>query len=387
MTRYTLNIRTGPAKRIRHTDGRDYWVAPIVSICPGVLNGSQGALGYLPEDIIENIGDWNGVPLTNFHPITPLGEHVTANHPGVLERQGIGYIHKTEWDGRLKHEGWFDVVNTLAADKRFGTDIAGKLQRGEPVETSTGLFTFNEPCKDNCQINGRAFTHYARNHRPDHLAILDGQVGACSLADGCGVLVNADDGERWVTTESGNHVLIKDGKVAGGNPHVTAKMKGGGKAKGGKIAEALPGDKVTTRIVKPDQPPPTKEGKAASAKAEAASDQARASSRSYYDRIKDFIGKPLNALREKAHAAAAKVASAAHNVAQSYHQAAADLHSGKSQGDKEWNAYHQQQADEHGAKREMHDRHAEAHMQAAKGKIPTGKLVSANAAGDPDCPT
>lgn len=31
----------------------------------------------------------------------------------------------------------------------------------------------------------------ARNHRPDHLAILPDQVGACSLADGAGLIRNA----------------------------------------------------------------------------------------------------------------------------------------------------------------------------------------------------
>ena len=55
--------------------------------------------------------------------------------------------------------------------------------------------------------------------------------------------LNAElSGGRWITTGGGNKVYIKGGEAVAGNPHVTGKMKGGGKD--GK-AEAKPGGKIT----------------------------------------------------------------------------------------------------------------------------------------------
>ena len=54
------------------------------------------------------------------------------------------------------------------------------------MEVSTGLFTEN--VQANGVFGGKAYHAIATNYRPDHLAILPDQIGACSIEDGAGLL-------------------------------------------------------------------------------------------------------------------------------------------------------------------------------------------------------
>jgi hypothetical protein len=110
------------------------------------------------------------------------GQNVSARDPEILNRQGIGVVlHARADNGRLVADGWFDVEATRRVDYRVLSD----LEASRPIEVSTGLFTDNEPASGT--YNGQAYTAIARNYRPDHLAILPDQIGACSIRDGCGV--------------------------------------------------------------------------------------------------------------------------------------------------------------------------------------------------------
>jgi hypothetical protein len=179
----TANL-SGKVRRVVH-NGREYLVAPLTLIVPGVLPGSKGALYYPLEEISRDPSQWNGVPLTVYHPIVN-GRHVSAQSPDVLEAQGIGFVQKARVDGRLIAEGWFDVEKTKRVDNR----VYSCLVSGRPIELSTGLYTENEPVPRGTSFNGRGYDYTARNYKADHVAILPDQVGACSLNDGCGVLVN-----------------------------------------------------------------------------------------------------------------------------------------------------------------------------------------------------
>jgi hypothetical protein len=187
----TANIGRGHARRAT-LDGRQYLVAPLTLIVPGVLNGSQGALYYPPDEIARNHQEWGDVPLTVYHPETKDGKPASASGDGVLDRQGIGFVRKPHISntGKLRAEGWFDVERMRKVDAR----VLNSLERGEPIELSTGLFTDNERAENgSADPKGKPYSHVARNYRPDHLAILPDQKGACSLKDGCGVLVNGDE--------------------------------------------------------------------------------------------------------------------------------------------------------------------------------------------------
>jgi hypothetical protein len=171
--------------------GRDYYVAPAALIVPGVLPGSLGPLFYPEDEVRRNPDAWNNVPLVLEHPVEN-GRHISARQPKVLEQYGLGTVFEANANGKLTAEAWFDIERTRAVDQRNGTDILARLERGESLELSTGLFTTNIPAPPGSQHNGRPYTHVAKDYRPDHLAILHRTKGACSLDDGCGILANAD---------------------------------------------------------------------------------------------------------------------------------------------------------------------------------------------------
>lgn len=179
----TLLINSSGQVRRVTRNGRSYLVAPMTIIVPGVLSGSKGALYYPPSECARNVKAWDSMPITVGHPTHPLnGNPVSANHPSVTP---IGFLANTVFNGKLRTEGWFDADAT----RNQSTDIWNSLQAGQPIELSTGLYTENVPHEGSHK--GRPYQYIARNYRPDHLAVLLNQTGACSLSDGCGVLVNA----------------------------------------------------------------------------------------------------------------------------------------------------------------------------------------------------
>jgi hypothetical protein len=186
-------VMTLNAGKVRYArlKGRDYIVAQGTSIVHGVLSGSKGPLYYPPVETHRAGPAWNGIPILLNHPLDPFGRSVSANTPGIRERQQIGFLANTQTNNgeRLEHEYWFDVEQLEAADRRFGTNVTERLKWGIPIETSTGLYTDEMPARPGSRYRGKPFEFMAMNHRPDHMAILPTSVGACSINDGCGVLM------------------------------------------------------------------------------------------------------------------------------------------------------------------------------------------------------
>lgn len=181
----------GPAREVTF-QGRPHLAAPMRLIVPGVLAGSKGPLYYPPEELAAEPHRWDGVPLVGYHP-RKGGQPVSARSPDVLEAQGLGVNFATRFtEHGLDSVGYFDVERVAAFDRLLPERhrILPRLRRGEPVELSTGLYTDDEPAEPGAVHNGTAYTHVARRHRPDHVAVLPDETGACSLKDGCGVLVN-----------------------------------------------------------------------------------------------------------------------------------------------------------------------------------------------------
>jgi len=189
---FAANLSGSPR---RHTlDGREYLISPITIFPPGggVMNGSKGPL-YYPEAVcLANPGAWNDAPLTGRHPTTANGKHVSARNDGVLSKQGIGFLANDRVEGgRRRVDGWFDVEATRNYDRTHGTSILADAEAGRLQEVSTGLVTDDVPAENGASHNGRSYTHVVTGWRPDHLAILPDQRGACAIGDGCGVN-NAD---------------------------------------------------------------------------------------------------------------------------------------------------------------------------------------------------
>lgn len=224
----TANFAGGTRREMLH--GRPHIVAPLSLINPGVLNGSRGPLLYPEDELKRNPDAWNHVPIVVYHPTSADGGAISARDPGVLDKQGIGVVLKATYNGKLIAEGWFDIERTRSVDSR----VLAALEASNPIELSTGLFTENTPAEG--EYNGKAYSFIARNYRPDHLAILPDKPGACSIADGCGVLVNEegeDDARKKPVHKASHKLLEKSGFQLSHTSYARAGEKskvGGGKA-------------------------------------------------------------------------------------------------------------------------------------------------------------
>jgi 2'-5' RNA ligase len=167
-------------KLIRTTmDGRDYAVVPIVALVAGVVNGEL----VTADELSAFVAAWNGRPVPLRHPQDASGP-ISANSPSVIEGCVVGQVFKMAMDGdRLRGEMWLDVAKC----ERLGGDALTTLQRleqGEVVEVSTAYFCDIEQAAG--EFKGQAYTGIQRNLRPDHVALLPDEIGACSVAKGCG---------------------------------------------------------------------------------------------------------------------------------------------------------------------------------------------------------
>lgn len=194
------NLQSGKTRR-ELLNGREHIVAPLTLIVPGVLNGSDGPIYYPPEEISTSYESWNHTPIVVYHPMDN-GKPLSARQPEVLNKSGIGVVLRARVsNGKLVAEGWFDLEQTRIVDMR----VYDALTSGTKIELSTGLFVDKSDAPPNAIHNSpngpRPYTHIARNYRPDHLAILPDMVGACSILDGCGVLVNKSKDDAGTTVE------------------------------------------------------------------------------------------------------------------------------------------------------------------------------------------
>jgi hypothetical protein len=157
-------------------------------IVPGVINGSRGPLLYPLETLQQNTEAWNGMPLVVYHPNRD-GKPVSARDPDVINESGVGHLYRTSVvNGKLVAEGWFDVARLQAVDNR----VLEAIESGKHIELSTGLDLASEPAEPGAVFNGVPYEATVKSMAPDHVAILPDQIGACSTADGCGVLVNEE---------------------------------------------------------------------------------------------------------------------------------------------------------------------------------------------------
>lgn len=179
---YEIRKSTLQANRLQRTtlDGREYAVAPVVALVAGVVNGEL----ITAEELGAFVAAWDGRPVPVQHPQDAEGNYVSANSPEVIETSVIGQVFKMAMAGdRLVGEVWLDVAKC----QKLGGDALATLQRleaGQIVEVSTAYFCDIEEVTGT--FNGAAYTGIQRNLRPDHVALLPDQVGACSVANGCG---------------------------------------------------------------------------------------------------------------------------------------------------------------------------------------------------------
>jgi hypothetical protein len=169
----------------KQLEGRDHYVVPMVMLLEGVFAGSRGPLLYTADELRASVPQWNGKPVVVYHPgLYPSNGF--AGDPEVFNRQKIGTVFNTRFDSknRLLADAWLDVARVRAVDHR----IERAIQARQMMEVSTGLVTDNRG--DAGTYNGREYHSVARSLKPDHLAVLPDRVGACSIADGAGLIRN-----------------------------------------------------------------------------------------------------------------------------------------------------------------------------------------------------
>ena len=163
-------------------EGVECLVVPVVMIVEGVLNDA-----LVPSvEFGRHVEAWNGRPVVIEHPVID-GVPVSANQPHILERSSIGQLFGAqEINGKLKAEAWLNVDKT----RRIGYgEVIDRLEAGDILEVSTGYFPDIEARAG--ERDGEGYNVVHRNIRPDHLAFLLQDEGACSVSDGCGTRVNS----------------------------------------------------------------------------------------------------------------------------------------------------------------------------------------------------
>jgi len=184
--RLTFNLKAEKAS-VRHDNmqGRDFLVVPAVMMTEGVHRGSAGPLYYPAEELARSAEVWNSKPVVVYHP-ERNGAPISANDPDILTKYKVGELLKTRWeDNKLKTECWLEESRIRDVDDR----VLNALDEGTIMEVSTGLLVDQDTTSG--EWNGEAYDGIARNHRPDHFALLPDKEGACSVADGAGLLRNA----------------------------------------------------------------------------------------------------------------------------------------------------------------------------------------------------
>lgn len=176
-------------------EGRKHFVVPVVMIKEGVLNGSNGPIFYPADELKKTVALWNGKPVVIYHPDMYSGG--MAGNPQVFNQQKVGSLFNVRFeDNALKAEAWLDPERLQLVDAR----VLESVRTNAIMEVSTGLFTGEEEVAG--EWNGNKYYAIARNHIPDHLAILPDQIGACSIADGAGLCRNVTGHTQPLTMPS-----------------------------------------------------------------------------------------------------------------------------------------------------------------------------------------
>lgn len=184
------NVNVNYEIRKETFQNESYLVVPVVMMVEGVHHGSQGPLLHKISELGKFPASWNGIPIVIDHPEID-GYSVSANSPEILEDVMVGRVFNTHVnDSKLMAEAWLKESKLVESYSKILEDLNEK----KPIEVSIGVFTENEDAEGD--YRGEHYEAIARNHRPDHLALLPGGTGACSVEDGCGIRTNKRKGGK-----------------------------------------------------------------------------------------------------------------------------------------------------------------------------------------------
>lgn len=194
---------TSDTIRTEKLDGKTYIVAPVIPLVEGVHNGefiSFEEMSVFPEM-------WDGRPLPIDHPMKD-GEPATAGSPDVMESSVVGFLFNVQVRDDIRGiagEIWIDIDK--AEKVAGGTEAINRIQSGGHLEVSTAYYCFidgNPGEWKNPRTNQiEKYSSSQVQVRPDHLALLPFDTGACSWKDGCGApRINKQDNDHEVNLKN-----------------------------------------------------------------------------------------------------------------------------------------------------------------------------------------
>lgn len=191
MKHVRVNIRSAvnnAAIRRERRDGRDYIIVPSSTLPDNiVMNGSMGRVRYPANEIAKSFASLENTPAPLGHP-TIEGAFVSAKDPEGLARGWVG-----AWNRNVRREGGrvhMDKVIDVATANQLdgGKAILSAIDKGEPIHTSVGLYCMlTDASDDDAEFDASDIVF-------DHDAILLGEQGAATPAQGVGMMVNAAKG-------------------------------------------------------------------------------------------------------------------------------------------------------------------------------------------------
>lgn len=188
-----VNVRhaiDNAAIRRERRDGRDYIVVPSATMPDGIV---MNRIRYSADEIAKAFGSLENTPAPLGHP-TIEGAFVSAKDPEGLARGWIGAWNKNvrRENGRVFVDKVIDVATANQLDG--GKAVLEAIEKGEPIHSSTGLYAILTAVQNDNDADWEASDIVF-----DHDAILLGEEGAATPAQGVGLLVNAaaaPDGEK-----------------------------------------------------------------------------------------------------------------------------------------------------------------------------------------------
>lgn len=180
-----VNVRhaiDNSAIRRERRDGRDYIIVPSATMPDGIV---MNRIRYPADEIAKAFGSLENTPAPLGHP-TIEGAFVSAKDPEGLARGWIGAWNRNvrRENGRVFVDKVIDVTTANQLDG--GKTVLAAIEKGEPIHSSTGLYALLTAVQNDDAVDWEASDIVF-----DHDAILIGEDGAATPAQGVGLMVNA----------------------------------------------------------------------------------------------------------------------------------------------------------------------------------------------------
>jgi hypothetical protein len=185
-----VNIRSVAnvaAVRKEKRNGRDVVIVPSATLPDDIV---MNDIRYSAAEIAKSFHSLERTPAPLGHP-TINGKFVSARDP-----EGINLCWIGAWNENVRQEKGKDGKSRVMLDKVIDVEFANRseggksvlsaIEKAEPVHTSTGLLCMLDAANGDVD-----FKFDARDIEFDHDAILLGEEGAATPAQGVGMLVNA----------------------------------------------------------------------------------------------------------------------------------------------------------------------------------------------------